>query len=149
METFLACQSSNLPEYLYLTIEGGYHGPKNTEGEKMNSYEAVIRKTLEIERILSTRYNACGQTFGEKIHTVRSKLPPQTVSNLYSLLDQRNSLIHHPDYKIDNRRFQSLASKTIRDLQGKKERRLGKKAVIGVGIAATAAGFMVNKLLKR
>jgi len=115
----------------------------------MNSYEAVIRKTFEIEKILSTKYNAHGRTFGEKIRNVRHKLPHQTVSNLRSLLDQRNNLAHNPDYKIDNRRFQSLASKTIRELQGKNKRRLSKKAVIGAGIAATAAGFVAHKIFKR
>jgi hypothetical protein len=71
------------------------------------------------------------------------------LSKLRTLLKQRNKLIHNPKYKIDNRRFQSLASKTIRELQGKNEKRLGKKAVVGLGIAATAAGFVVNKILKR
>jgi len=113
----------------------------------VNSYEAVIRKTFEIEKILSTKYNAHGRTFGEKIRSVRHKLPHQTVSNLRSLLDQRNNLAHNPDYNIDSRRFQSLASKTIRELQGKNEKKFGKKALIGVGVAATAAGFVVHKIL--
>ena len=52
----------------------------------MNSYEAVIRKTLEIEDILSSRYKAYGKTFGEKIHSVQHKLPPGTVTNLHILL---------------------------------------------------------------
>ena len=115
----------------------------------MNSYEAVIRRTFEIEKILTSKYNAHGRTFGEKIRSVRHRLPHQTVSNLYSLLDQRNNLAHNPDYKIDSRRFQSLASNTIRELQGKNKRRFGKKTLIGVGIATTAAGFVVHKIFKR
>ena len=52
----------------------------------MNSYEAVIRKTLEIEDILCSRYKAYGKTFGEKNHSVQHKLPPRTVNNLHILL---------------------------------------------------------------
>lgn len=116
----------------------------------MNSYEAVIRKTLEIEDLLISKYNAYGKTFGDKIYSVQHKLPPKTVPKLHTLLKERNNLVHHGKYKVNKRQFKSLASETIRELKGKKSYSVSKKAVaISIGVAATAAGFMANRLMKK
>ncbi|MFC1820583.1 hypothetical protein ACFLZG_05820 [Thermodesulfobacteriota bacterium] len=114
----------------------------------MNSYEEVIRKTLEIEDILCTKYNAHGKTFGEKIYSIQHKLSSQTFHKLNILLKERNNLVHQG--KFNKSQFKSLASNIIHDLNGEKGFNFNKKAAVGLGIAATAAGgFIINRIMKK
>lgn len=115
----------------------------------MNSYEIVIRKTLEIENLLITKHNAYGKTFGDKIFSVRHKVPSKTLPKLHILLKERNNLVHQRNFKVNKRQFNSLASEIIRDLKGKKSFRFNKKTAIGFGIAATAVGLIGNRLIQK
>ena len=116
----------------------------------MNSYQEAIRKTLEIEKILRNKYHAQGKTFGEIIRSIQHKLSPQTYCKLNVLLKERNSLVHQETYKFNKKRFKSLSSNIIRELNGKKGFNFNKKTAVGLGIAATAAGgFILNRIMKR
>ncbi|GEM_PF-6557603 len=114
----------------------------------MNLYETVIRKTLEIEEILIKKFGAYGKTFGDKVSSIEHTLSPDLLEKLWILVKERNKAVHKLDSGVDKKRFTSLASEIISELNGDKKT-FNPKTAISLGILSViSAGFAVYKLIR-